>query len=128
MGFVWTRQYGFRVTKTASGAFGVAVENPQVLYTASLAGNTPYAVLGSAGNNGGNYNAASQHRRPTTYVQNYTQVAGWTTTYLPVYNTVTANTNIANYSFNYAPDLIVKVALDPRLGPLRDHRHRPLGP
>ena len=56
VGFVWTRQYGFRVTKTfAKSAFGVAVENPQLLYTASLAGNTPYAVLGSAGQNGGNY-------------------------------------------------------------------------
>ncbi len=39
-----------------------------------------------------------------------------TTTYIPVYNTVTANTNIANYSFNYAPDLIVKLALDPKWG------------
>jgi hypothetical protein len=56
---VWTRQYGFRVTKTFDkAAFGVAAENPQLLYTASLAGNTPYAVLGSAGANGGNYNAA----------------------------------------------------------------------
>ena len=36
--------------------------------------------------------------------------------YLPVYNSVTANTNIANYSFNYAPDVIVKVALDPGFG------------
>ena len=50
VGFVWTRQYGFRVTKSVKwAAFGVAIENPQVLYTASLAGNTPYAVLGSAG-------------------------------------------------------------------------------
>ena len=58
-GFVWTRQYGFRVTKTFNyAAFGIAAENPQLLYTASLAGNTPYAVLGSAGTNGGNYNAA----------------------------------------------------------------------
>ena len=59
VGFVWTRQYGFRVTKTWDKfALGVAAENPQLLYSASLAGNTPYAVLGSAGNNGGNYNAA----------------------------------------------------------------------
>jgi hypothetical protein len=116
VGFVWTRQYGFRVTKTMDKvAFGVAFENPQVLYTASLAGNTPYAVLGSAGNNGGNYNAAISTEAVTTYVQNYTNEPG-TTTYLPVYNTVTANTNIANYSFNYAPDVIVKVALDPGFG------------
>src|SRR3984957_12684627 len=58
-GFVWTRQYGFRVTKTGKyAAFGIAAENPQLLYTASLAGNEPYAVLGSAGANGGNFNAA----------------------------------------------------------------------
>src|SRR3984957_16390233 len=46
VGFVWARQYGFRVTKTwNTGAIGVAFENPQLIYTASLAGNTPYAVL-----------------------------------------------------------------------------------
>ena len=115
-GFVWTRQYGFRVTKSFNKvAFGVAAENPQVLYTASLAGNTPYAVLGSAGNNGGNYNAAISASATTTYVQNYTQQPG-STSYLPVYNTVVANTNIANLSFNKAPDVIVKVALDPGWG------------
>src|SRR5215831_15590385 len=113
VGFVWTRQWGFRVTKTGkSTAFGIAIENPQVLYTATLAGNTPYAVLGSAGANGGNYNAAVSTVVPTTYVQNYAQVPG-TTTYVPVYNTVAANTNIANYSFNFAPDLIAKLAFDP---------------
>src|SRR6202167_4243399 len=56
-GFVWERQYGFRVTKTYQhAAFGIAAENPQLLYTATLAGNTPYAVLGSQGTNGGLYN------------------------------------------------------------------------
>lgn len=116
VGFVWTRQYGFRVTKTWDKfALGVAAENPQLLYTAALAGNTPYAVLGSAGNNGGNYNAAISTEAVQTYVQNYITEAG-TTTYLPVYNTVTANTNIANYSFNYAPDIIVKAAIDPGWG------------
>jgi hypothetical protein len=116
VGFVWTRQYGFRVTKTSDKfAFGLAFENPQVLYTASLAGNTPYAVLGSAGNNGGNYNAAISTEAVTTYVQNYAPEPG-TLSYLPVYNTVTANTNIANYSFNYAPDVIAKIAFDPGWG------------
>src|ERR1039457_1347154 len=57
VGFVWTRQYGVRVTKTfPKAAFGFAAENPQLLYTASVAGNEPYAVLGSAGINSGNYN------------------------------------------------------------------------
>lgn len=116
VGFVWTRQYGFRVTKTWDHfALGVAAENPQLLYTATLAGNTPYAVLGSAGANGGNYNAAISTVAATTYVQNYVGEAG-TTSYLPVYNTLTANSNIANYSFNYAPDVIVKAAIDPGWG------------
>ena len=116
VGFVWTRQYGFRITKTWDKfAIGAAVENPQLLYTASLAGNTPYAVLGSAGANGGNYNAAVSTVASTTYVQNYVNEPG-TTSYLPVYATLTANTNIANYSFNYAPDIIVKAAIDPGWG------------
>ncbi len=115
-GFVWTRQYGFRVTYTTKhAAIGIAAENPQLLYTASLAGNTPYAVLGSAGANGGLYNAAVSGVTATTYVQNYTNEPG-TTTYLPVYNTITANSNIVNYSFNQAPDLIVKAAFDPGWG------------
>ena len=116
VGFVWTRQYGVRMTKTWDHfAIGAAVENPQLLYTATLAGNTPYAVLGSAGNNGGNYNAAVSTVASTTYVQNFVNEPG-TTTYLPVYATLTANTNIANYSFNYAPDVIVKAAIDPGWG------------
>ena len=75
-GFVWTRQYGFRVVKSFEhAAFGIAAENPQLLYTASLAGNTPYAVLGSAGNNGGNYNAAVSACSPSTSIVNYTNQA-----------------------------------------------------
>src|ERR1700678_77366 len=118
-GFVWTRQYGVRVVKSFNHvAFGLAVENPQVLYTASIAGNTPYAVLGSAGNNGGNYNAAVSTVAPTTYIQTYaneklTDSAGNVVdSYIPVYNTVVANTNIANLSFNQMPDFIGKIAFD----------------
>ncbi len=123
-GFVWTRQYGFRVTKTFNHvAFGVAAENPQLLYSAALAGDTPYAILGSAGANGGNYNAAiSGLSGLSTYVQSYT---GLTTedsagnsvySYVRNYNTVSANSNIANISFNQAPDLIAKIAIDPGWG------------
>jgi hypothetical protein len=123
-GFVWTRQYGFRVVKsTEHAAFGVAVENPQLLYTASIAGNTPYAVLGSAGANGGNYNAAiSGISSVAPYIQNYfTQTgtgatAGVTPVEDIVTNTVIANSNIANISFNQAPDVIAKIALDPGWG------------
>ena len=122
-GFVWTRQYGFRVVQTLKNvAFGIAVENPQILYSASLAGNTPYAVLGSAGQNGGNYNAAISSSVPTTYIQNYSNQkeldgAGNTIDVsVPVYNTIMANTNIANLSFNQAPDFIGKIAIDPGWG------------
>jgi len=125
-GFVWTRQYGFRVTKTFDhAAFGIAAENPQLLYTASIAGNTPYAVLGSAGANGGNYNAAISASGTTTYIQNYTNqcnvytsptVCAGTPVYVPSYATIVANTNIANISFNQAPDIIVKAAFDPGFG------------
>src|ERR1017187_10400691 len=104
VGFVWTRQYGVRLTKTFNhAAFGIAAENPQLLYTASLAGNTPYAVLGSAGANGGNYNAAiSGLSGTTTYIQNYgnqKQIDGaGNTVYIsvPQYTTIRANANAAN--------------------------------
>jgi hypothetical protein len=117
-GFVWERQYGFRVTKTYDhAAFGIAAENPQLLYTATLAGNTPYAVLGSAGANGGLYNAAISTCSPSTSIVNYTnQVNGGIDSYVPVYKTVNACTNIVNYSFNVMPDIIVKAALDPSFG------------
>ena len=123
VGFVWTRQYGFRVTKTfKNAAFGVAAENPQVLYTASLAGNTPYAVLGSAGANGGNFNAAISNCSPSTSIVNYTNQVETTAAgdvidvAVPVYKTVNSCANVANLSFNQAPDIIAKLALDPKWG------------
>jgi Skp family chaperone for outer membrane proteins len=122
-GFVWARQYGFRVTKTfPKAAFGFAAENPQLLYTASLAGNEPYAVLGSAGTNGGNYNAAISTCTPATSIVNYTnQVetdsAGNTLNVaVPVYKTLNGCADIATLSFNQAPDVIVKAAFDPGWG------------
>jgi hypothetical protein len=122
-GFVWARQYGFRVTKSwEHAAFAISAENPQLLYTASLAGNTPYAVLGSAGNNGGAYNATVSASVPTTYIQNYSNQKQTDSTgnvldvAVPVYNTIYANTNIANYSFNQAPDIIAKMTFDPGWG------------
>jgi len=122
-GFVWTRQYGFRVVKSFDkAAFGIAVENPQLLYTASIAGNTPYAVLGSAGANGGNYNAAISASGTTTYIQNYgnqkqfDSAGNLVYVAVPQYATIVANTNIANISFNQAPDVIVKAAFDPGFG------------
>jgi hypothetical protein len=123
VGFVWTRQYGFRVTKTWKNvAIGVAAENPQLLYTASLAGNTPYAVIGSQGANGGNYNAGISACTPASSIVNYTNQAGLDSTgntvssWVPVYKTVNGCANIANLSFNQAPDMIVKIAVDPGWG------------
>jgi Skp family chaperone for outer membrane proteins len=123
VGFVWTRQYGFRVTKTWNKfAMGIAAENPQVLYSATLSGDTPYAILGSAGQNGGNFNAAISTVGATTYVKSYANVNVTSTggvtvpTYVPTYATITANSNITNISFNYAPDMIVKFTADPAWG------------
>jgi hypothetical protein len=122
-GFVWTRQYGFRVTKTFKNiAFGVAAENPQLLYTASLAGNTPYAVIGSQGTNGGNYNGGINACTPATSIVNYTNQADLSATggaaaiAVPVYKTVNGCANLANLSFNQAPDMIAKIAIDPGWG------------
>ncbi len=117
-GFTWARQYGFRVVKsTNKAAVGISVENPQILYSATLAGNTPYAVLGSAGASGGLYNAAISACSPSTSIVNYTnQAAGTANIYVPVYKTVNSCANIANYSFNASPDLLVKLALDPGFG------------
>ena len=122
-GFVWTRQYGFRVVKSfKNAAFGLSVENPQLLYTASLAGNEPYAVLGSAGANGGNYNAAVSTCSPSTSIVNYTNQAekdsagNTIDVAVPVYKTVNGCADIATISFNDAPDIIGKVALDPGWG------------
>ncbi len=80
-GFIWTRQYGFRVTKDFGNKFwiGASAENAETLNPAgsSLPVNL---LLGSDGNNGGLYNAT------------------------------------ANYSFNLAPDMIAKLAYEPRFG------------
>jgi len=122
-GFIWARQYGFRITKaTDHFAFGVAAENPQLLYTASLAGNTPYAVLGSAGNNGGAYNATISACSPATSIVNYSNQQSVDDSgdivpiAVPVYKTVNSCANVTNISFNQAPDVILKAALDPGWG------------
>jgi hypothetical protein len=80
-GFVWTRQYGFRVTKAFNKVLsvGVSAENAETLNPAGS--NLPTNLLiGSAGTAGGLYN-------PT-----------------------------ANYSFNPAPDFVVKASFEPGWG------------
>ena len=80
-GFVWTRQYSFRVSKNIGRSLflGASAENAEILNPAgqNLPGNF---VFGSTGTGGGLYN-------PT-----------------------------ANYSFNYSPDFVVKMALEPGWG------------
>ncbi len=80
VGFSWTRQFGFRVTKDFGDKFwlGAAVENAQALLTTH--NNISNFFVGQAGTGGGLYN-------PT-----------------------------ANYSFNPAPDIILKAALEPGFG------------
>jgi hypothetical protein len=80
-GFVWTRQYGFRVSKNFGNKFwiGAAAENAETLNPGGS--NLPTNLLiGTVGNNGGLYNST------------------------------------ANYSFNLAPDMIAKIAIEPGFG------------
>ena len=119
-GFIYARQFGVRVVKSIdNGKFtlGMSVENPQLIYSAALAGETPYAVLGSAGNSM-SYNASISSASATTYVKQYNPIMANepSTGYYPVYGTVTSTTNIANYSFNAAPDLLIKAVADPGWG------------
>ena len=80
-GFVWGRQYSFRVSKAFAKKFfiGAAAENAEMLNPAGQNLPTSY-LFGSTGTGGGLYNLN------------------------------------ANYSFNYAPDIVVKVALEPGWG------------
>ncbi len=59
-GFIWTRQYGFRVTKDFSNKLwiGASVENAQALPGGS---NPPNQTLGQGGNGGGLYNATANY-------------------------------------------------------------------
>ncbi len=80
-GFVWGRQYGFRIIKDISKKFfmGIGIENAETL-NASGQGLPSNYLFGSTGTGGGLYNLN------------------------------------ANYSFNYAPDIVAKVVLEPGWG------------
>lgn len=80
-GFVWTRQYSFRVSKAFGNRFwlGASAENAETLNPAGSSLPTNL-LIGSAGVGGGLYNAT------------------------------------ANYSFNYSPDFIAKIAFEPGWG------------
>jgi len=95
-GFVWTRQYGFRVTKSFGDKFaiGIAAENPQTLGPGgSINLNSGVSYLwGQPGAGGGLYNGGASTTNGTT--------VGLLTT----------------YAINPAPDFIVKAAFDPGWG------------
>ncbi len=61
VGFSWSRQYGFRVTKNFANKFwlGAAVENAQGIFSAS--GQAQNFLLGSAGTSGGLYNPTATY-------------------------------------------------------------------
>jgi hypothetical protein len=82
-GFVWARQYGFRISKDFGKTMSVAIsaENPQTLNVAGHGLPTNF-IIGAAGNAGGLYNSAG----------------------------TSGAANVAQYSANLAPDLIAKVA------------------
>jgi len=122
-GLVWARMGYFRLTKSfPKAAFAVSAENPQLLYTATLAGNTPYAVVGSAGLSASLLNQTISACSPSTSIVNYTNqavnVTGGATANIavPVYKTVNSCANLANMSFNKAPDILAKAAFDPGFG------------
>lgn len=98
VGFVWERQYGFRVTKKFGNAFwlGASVENPQTLTpSCSSAGGTAACprnyLLGATGTGGGLYNGAGGPG-------------------------ATSSSPLATYSNNLAPDVIAKLAIQPSWG------------
>ncbi|WP_158790367.1 hypothetical protein [Granulicella sp. L60] len=95
-GFVWERQYGFRIVKQINPRFwaGISLENPQTL-TPVVNGDTtglPLILWASPGANGGNYNAAANTSNGST--------PGLLTT----------------YSMNPVPDFIAKIVYEPTWG------------
>jgi hypothetical protein len=95
-GFSWERQYAFRVVNEIIPNtlwLGAAAENPDAL---GLGGTVPAnLLLGSYGTNAGAYNGGG------TYT---------------ISGNVPAVGAAASYSFNLAPDIIAKVAAEPKFG------------
>ncbi|WP_263359160.1 hypothetical protein [Acidicapsa ligni] len=114
-GFVWTRQYGFRVTKTFSDKFaaGIAFENPQTLGpggTVALNSGVSY-LWANPGANGGAYNAGASDASTTTSTCTTTTATPPVTTCSPVVPAA-----LTTYAINPSPDILAKVAFDPGVG------------
>jgi hypothetical protein len=90
VGFSWARQFGFRVAKNFGNKvwLGASVENPQTTF-ANPSNSPNNFLLGNFGNGGGLYNGGGA---------------------------APAGAALANYSFNYTPDFIVKAAFEPGFG------------
>jgi hypothetical protein len=111
-GFVWTRQYGFRVTKSFGDKFaiGIAAENPQVLGPGgSITLNSGVSYLwGQPGANGGLYNGAASGASTVT--------PSCTTTGTTVTCSAVVLPTVTTYAINPAPDFLAKIAIDPGWG------------
>jgi hypothetical protein len=98
VGLVWERQWGLRVSKKISDRFwlGTSLENPQLLApSCAHAGGTAACpvnfVAGAAGTGGGLYNNGGQPG-------------------------ASSSAPLATYSYNLAPDVIAKLAVQPNWG------------
>jgi hypothetical protein len=92
VGFSWARQYGLRLSKNFGNAvwFAVSAEDSQATITTHNNGDN--FLVGSQGTSGGLYNAGASASATGTA------------------------SNLANYSFNPAPDIIAKVVFEPGFG------------
>lgn len=97
IGFVWLRQPGFRVTYTASPmlTFGIAAEAAQTLAPSCTASTGGFCAInylaGAPGTGGGLYNGGGTPGAASSGA-------------------------LTTYSYNLAPDLLAKVALDSKMG------------
>ena len=92
VGFSWARQYGLRVSKNFGNKvwLAAALENAQATVTSH--NNADNFLVGSAGASGGLYNAGASASATGTAA------------------------NLANYSFNPSPDIVVKAVFEPGFG------------
>jgi hypothetical protein len=92
VGFSWARQYGLRLSKNFGNAvwFAVSAEDSQATITTHNNGDN--FLVGSQGTSSGLYNAGASASASGTAA------------------------NLANYSFNPAPDIVAKLAFEPGFG------------
>jgi uncharacterized coiled-coil protein SlyX len=107
VGLSWARQFGFRVTKNFNNRFwaGFSVENGQELLSAR--NTTANFLVGGPGNCGGLYNCAATFNGYQTVV---------TAVGPPVTTAGLLAASTVNYSSNIAPDVIGKLAFEPKFG------------